>query len=229
MGRSGQAIEDNSWHLVNGTLMALINGNTGDACFAGQITSGRGCDFAELFETLDGNPIDVGYFVTTEGDKIKKATDKDNYILGVTSGFPAVLGGSGYEWNKRYLTGKWGQALYEEVTIPAEKDENGKIISPERIEKRQKLNPEYDPDKQYIPRSERPEWVAVGLTGQLLVRDDGTSEVNGFCRPNADGIATIAQSGYRVLKRTDEDQILIIVANPMQIKNDSKGEVRNGK
>ncbi|MFS1512536.1 peptidase G2 autoproteolytic cleavage domain-containing protein [Chengkuizengella sp. SCS-71B] len=97
--------------------MALINGNTGDACFAGKITSGRGCDFAELFETLDGKPIDVGYFVTTKGKKIRKATDRDNYILGVTSAVPTVL---------------------------------------------QKLNPEYDPDKQYIPRSERPEWEVVG-------------------------------------------------------------------
>ncbi|MFS1511924.1 peptidase G2 autoproteolytic cleavage domain-containing protein [Chengkuizengella sp. SCS-71B] len=28
------------------------------------------------------------------------------------------------------------------------------------MEKRQELNPEYDPDKQYVPRSERPEWEA---------------------------------------------------------------------
>ncbi|MFS1514623.1 hypothetical protein VQL36_19655 [Chengkuizengella sp. SCS-71B] len=62
--------------------------------------------------------------------------------------------------------------------------------------------------------------------GKILIRRSG---VNEFCRDNADGIATTAQSGYRVLKRTDEGQILIIVANPMQIKNDTKGEVRNGK
>ncbi|MFS1512522.1 peptidase G2 autoproteolytic cleavage domain-containing protein [Chengkuizengella sp. SCS-71B] len=184
----------------------------GDACFAGKITSGRGCDFAELFLTLDGKPIDNGYFVTTEGKKIRKATDKDNYILGVTSAVPGFLtGSSGYEWNKRYMTDEWGQVLYEEVTIPAEKDENGNIILPEQIEKRQKLNPEYDPDKQYIPRAERAGWEAVGLVGQLLVRDDGTSEVNGFCKPNAEGIATRAHSGYRVLERTGENQILIIV------------------
>ncbi|MFS1512537.1 hypothetical protein VQL36_08890 [Chengkuizengella sp. SCS-71B] len=50
-----------------------------------------------------------------------------------------------------------------------------------------------------------------------LVRDDGTSEVDGFCKPNAEGIATKAQSGYRVLERTGENQILIIVASPMQL------------
>ena len=33
-----------------------------------------------------------------------------------------------------------------------------------------KINPEYDETKEYIPRSERPEWCCVGLLGQLPLR-----------------------------------------------------------
>lgn len=33
-----------------------------------------------------------------------------------------------------------------------------------------KLNPKYDASKEYIPRSERPEWCCVGLLGQLPLR-----------------------------------------------------------
>ncbi|MGE7633414.1 hypothetical protein ACQKMZ_14110 [Bacillus paramycoides] len=46
--------------------------------------------------------------------------------------------------------------------------------------------------------------------GQMLVRDDGTCETHGYCRPNDDGIATKAESGFFVIKRTSENQILIL-------------------
>ncbi|ETT47620.1 hypothetical protein MHI48_18045 [Paenibacillus sp. FSL H7-0942] len=29
--------------------------------------------------------------------------------------------------------------------------------------------------------TERPEWVAVGMMGKLLIRDDGTCRENGYC------------------------------------------------
>ena len=35
----------------------------------------------------------------------------------------------------------------------------------------QVLNPDYDPNRQYIPRSERPEWDTVGLMGKLIIRN----------------------------------------------------------
>ncbi|WP_063254829.1 peptidase G2 autoproteolytic cleavage domain-containing protein [Neobacillus niacini] len=73
------------------------------------------------------------------------------------------------------------------------------------------LNPHWNPDLEYFPRLKRTEWMAVGLVGKLLVRDDGNCQVNGFCKPNDDGIATPAQNGYRVMKRTGPNQIQIFV------------------
>ncbi|WP_280513972.1 peptidase G2 autoproteolytic cleavage domain-containing protein [Ruminiclostridium herbifermentans] len=73
------------------------------------------------------------------------------------------------------------------------------------------LNPDWDPSQEYIPREKRKEWSAVGMMGKLLVRDDGTCQVNGFCKPNNAGIATTAPNGYRVMKRVCENIIQILV------------------
>ncbi|UKS65537.1 hypothetical protein K6T23_01150 [Rossellomorea marisflavi] len=73
------------------------------------------------------------------------------------------------------------------------------------------LNPDWDTSQAYVPRIKRTEWSAVGMIGILRVRDDGTSRVNGFCRPNGEGMATDSEQGYRVIKRTGPNQIVIIL------------------
>ncbi|MDQ0246497.1 hypothetical protein J2S09_004101 [Bacillus fengqiuensis] len=35
--------------------------------------------------------------------------------------------------------------------------------------------------------------AAVGLLGKLLVGDDGTCQVNGYCKPNGQGITTASK------------------------------------
>lgn len=73
-----------------------------------------------------------------------------------------------------------------------------------------KINPAYDSQQSYIPRSKRKEWVTVGLLGQLLVTDDGSCSINGYCLPNDEGIATYSETGYRVLDRISSNQILVM-------------------
>lgn len=80
------------------------------------------------------------------------------------------------------------------------KDEQG-----ERI-----LNPDYNPALTYTSRLERPEWVAVGMLGKLVVRDDGSCIVNGYCQPNSESKATAASEGYRVMERINESLIRIL-------------------
>ncbi|QNU68741.1 hypothetical protein EHE19_004300 [Ruminiclostridium herbifermentans] len=67
-----------------------------------------GADYAEFFEWADGN-IDnedrVGYFVTLDGDKIRKAKSSDDYILGVVSVNPSVIGDNyADDWRGKYVT-----------------------------------------------------------------------------------------------------------------------------
>jgi autotransporter adhesin len=219
MGQFGAANElPYSWYLANGTdastpgLAAKILSN-GNVKIDGTVST-PAADYAEMFETVDGLTIDVGYFVTLDGDgdKIRKANSNDDYILGITSSNPSLLANSGeLRWKNKFITDEWGRIQYHEVVIPAVTDQEGKVIVPESTETHPILNPEWDSKKEYIPRLKRPEWVAVGLLGQLLVRDDGTCQPKGYCKPNNEGIATASSEGYRVMKRTGTNQVLVLV------------------
>ena len=72
-----------------------------------------------------------------------------------------------------------------------------------------KQNPAWDETKEYIRRSERPEWDAVGTHGKLVVIDDGTCEEDSFCIPTDGGIATAAEDGFYVSERLDKNHIRI--------------------
>ncbi|NOU87461.1 hypothetical protein GC102_16950 [Paenibacillus sp. LMG 31460] len=114
-------------------------------------------------------------------------------------------------WNQKYLTDEWGRTLYQEVTVPALIDAQGEIVIPERNERQPMLNPEWNSTQVYIPRAERKEWVAVGMLGKLLVRDDGTCQAGWLCGPNDSGMATASGTGFYVLKRTSLNQILVLM------------------
>ncbi|MBT2665720.1 hypothetical protein J7J00_09435 [Bacillus sp. ISL-4] len=169
-----------------------------------------------MFETEDGNPIDIGYFVAASNeDKIRKAISTDHFILGITSATPGVLGNSGgLHWQGKYQTDEWGRKNIMCHSSSSKRQKRNEII-PERKIKQPILNPEWNPNQEYLSRVNRQEWVAVGIIGQIRVRDDGTCETHGYCWPNAEGIATKAEKGFFVLKRTGPNQVLVLVT-PLQ-------------
>lgn len=184
----------------NGTSSAKSNSfriDYGGKAYGGTYSS-SGADYAEMFEWQDGNPDGEdrrGMFVTLDGKYIRLANSKDTYILGIVSGNPTVLGDTAEDqWAGMYERDIFGALKHDSTT------ENGLV-----------LNPNYDNDKQYIARGQRKEWDAVGLMGKLVVVDDGTCEVNGFCAANDNGIGTNAETGYRVMERLDENHIRVFV------------------
>ena len=181
-----------------------------------------GADYAEFFEWQDLNPNNEdrrGYFVTLDGDRIKIAEPND-YILGIISGQPAVVGNGDEDWMGRYIFDEFGAFVSEEFEYDVEvreevlNEETGettietKIIT--KTGTKYKENPEYDPTIPYIQREDRPEWDTVGMVGVLSVRDDGTCQVNGYCKVAEGGIATASESGYRVIKRINENIVRVI-------------------
>lgn len=194
--------------LGNGTSSARANAFR--AAAAGVYSSGSyhssGADYAEYFEWLDGNSKGEdrrGHFVKLDGEKILLAESIEDDILGIVSGNPSVVGDS-YEdqWQGQYLTDIYGEPLTEDYT-----DEDG------TTRKVWVLNPDYDPEKVYVPRSERQEWSAVGMMGKLIVIDDGTCSPNDYCVPTTGGIATRSEGrvGYRVLSRIDDTHIKVLI------------------
>ena len=189
------------------------------------ITGSTTADYAEFFEWLDGNPDDedrVGYFITLDGDKIRIATAADDYILGVVSGEPFVLGNGDCDtWNGMFLHDEFRRTIFEPApkvveTLDSEGCPTGEYeeVKGEFEGTRPKLNPEYNPTQKYISRFERKEWAPVGMLGVLAVRHDGTAAVNGYVTVNAEGIATACEknteNAYRVIKKATDSVVEII-------------------
>lgn len=200
---------------ANGSTSFLVIGNgTSDTarsnCFRVQSNGAiystgayntSGADYAEMFEWLDGNTQNEdrrGRFVTLDGEKIRIATAQDDFILGIVSAAPAVIGNQYADnWQGLYERDIFGAPVWEQAGDT----------------KQMKPNPAYDSTKIYIPREERPEWGVVGWIGQLVAVDDGTCQVNGYAQVTDEGIATKSGSrtDYRVLARKDDTHVLLLL------------------
>jgi len=128
--------------------------------------SGGGADYAEYFEWSDGNTSAEdrrGISVVLDGDKIREAIAEEDPI-GVISGYPSVIGdGDTLQWKQKYLRDSFGGYIKEDYEA---EDEEGNTV----IKQRPILNPDYNPDLEYVSREDRPEWDCVGLMGKLRIR-----------------------------------------------------------
>lgn len=189
------------------------------------ITASTTADYAEFFEWLDGN-LDgedrVGYFVTMEGNKIRIANPDDEYILGIVSGEPFVLGNGDCDtWNGMFLRDEFRRTIYEpapkmEEILDDDGNPTGEFEEIEGVFEgiRPKLNPEYDHTQPYISRLDRSEWAPIGMLGVLAVRHDGTAKVNGYVTVAEGGIAKACdkntENSYRVIKSNSDTVVEII-------------------
>lgn len=222
-----------------------------------QSAVGGGADYAEFYEWSDGNPNDedrIGCFVTFDFNKeynykssrqlphIKIAQPGD-YILGVISGNPALIGNGDEEWRERWLYDEFDRPIVKTIEVPImelqevetgeykteiQYDENDneievqvpitetKEVDTGKTERKyvQVLNPDYDENKTYKSRIDRPEWEPIGMLGNLSIKDDGTCIPGEFCKCGVDGIATHADKRdfdtYLVTRRINDNVVKIV-------------------
>lgn len=177
-----------------GTGNAMYATSDGDIYIAGNYNT-MGADYAEYFEWADGNPDAEdrrGMLVTLDGDKIIPANG--NGFLGVISAKPSVVGNSAaLHWQDKYKRDVFGCTI---------RDKDGEPV----------LNPEYDPEKKYIPREQRPEWAAVGIVGKLIIVDNGSCKPNGYVSArNGIGAASLSPTNIRVLRRIDDTHVEVFI------------------
>lgn len=198
------AIEDLDSNTDSGTVFVVGCGTstTGKNAFritknsllyAASSISTTGADYAEYFEWLSiPNDDPVGRMVTLDGQYIRYA-NAGEWVLGVISSNACFIGdGQDEEWTGMYQKDVFGRKI---------------IVNGEYV-----INPEYDANIPFLSRENRPEWITVGLVGKLVVIDDGTALINEFVKAGNNGIATAAnvETRFRVMKRLDENHILVV-------------------
>lgn len=179
-----------------------------------------GADYSEYIRPWFDDNVDNedrrGYLVTVRNGKLYKAEPGD-YIVGITSGNPSVIGNGDEDWVHRWERDEFNSLIFKEVEVDDYEpkleeveidgvieqrpvlDEKGNPVQVKigsHIEKQTVQVPDYDETQKYIERKDRPEWDCVGMIGIIPVRDDGTCEPGGFAKCRGYGIATKADE-YR--------------------------------
>jgi hypothetical protein len=183
-------------HWVSDTTERMELQQDGDLNVDGNL-SANNFDFAEYFESVDGEKIPNGTTVVLEVEKVRPALSGETPIgvVSATAGVVLNMGGSeaGNAWGQKYLRDDFGEKVYEEVerwSKVVEEEvikENGKkskrkrrikgytvdTPAPEGAKKkmvlRQKLNPLWDKNKKYVSRKDRKEWNIIGLIGRVRI------------------------------------------------------------
>jgi len=163
-------------------FFTCYSGNLGDVefilrgdghAFADNNWNAGGADYAEYFEWEDANPSDSdrrGIAVIMDGDKIREA-EAGEIPFGIISGNPSVVGNAAaLKWERKYLRDDFGTRRLTKGGT-------------------RRLNPQFDPDAEYKPRSDRPEWACVGLVGRLrLLKGQATDPRWMFMRRISDKV-----------------------------------------
>lgn len=202
--------------IVIGNGTSSVNSNAFRVNFNGQIyakssTINTGADYAEYFEWEDGNPDAedrVGLFVTFSDKNKVKIAGAGDYILGIVSGNPCVIGNGDEDWSGRFKRDFFNRFVMQDIDV--EDPETGEIRKATTYVE----NPDYDSSEKYIQRFDRKEWDAIGMIGVLPIYDDSTCQVNSYCKCADGGIATAVDKfefgTYRVIERVTENIVKVV-------------------
>jgi len=167
--------------------------------------------FAEMYENLSGE-IPHGRLLQLENGKVRLARNGETgFMISRPYESAAFVAGNPYhDWHKKYLVDQFGQTI-------TETDSEGIVTK--------KLNPEYDPTKQYVPRSQRPDWTTCEKSGIVVVEYTGKVSVGDYLISGADGIAkrSSRKSNIRVLELVLSDSL----TNESADKTDSLDSLTN--
>lgn len=170
---------------------------TGNIRYTGSLINSF-ADFGEYIENGEQSAMALGTPVTVKGGKtyIAMVGDEIDGIVSKTAG--VMLNDSPFTWKQRYLTGEFGEPLYETVPDMDYELQDGESESDRPMVERQIENPDFDIKLENVPRSERPdEWTPVGMIGQMYVRVDGEVTPDDYLK-SGDGIAVKSEQPTRL-------------------------------
>jgi hypothetical protein len=178
---------DLRWKERSGNNHRMELSDSGTLTIDGSFST-SGVDYAEFFESTDGNAIAVGSSVVLENGKVKLCPEGE-IPIGVVrpNNSSSTVGGEHiFRWQGKYRRDDYGDWLTETANFYAWKadgvhqqyfeDEMPEGVTPPEgaqlsVKTRHLLNPEYDAaqEENYKARKDRPEWNVIGLLGQIQI------------------------------------------------------------
>lgn len=175
-----------------------INSFNGTIKATGAITGSSSLtDFAEYFETENGEKLEDGTVVTLQKGFVKIAEENDDIIGAISGTAGIILGENTYHHKNKYLKTKFGAVITEKIEKINDAD-GEKIVT---IIEQPIINPEYNEalELMYQAREHRQEWNVVGLKGQLLIKVAQSVCVDDYIKTAVNGIGVKGESGWKVM------------------------------
>lgn len=201
---------------ANADVYWTIDSQTGTMRSQGSFTGSTdpNADVAEYHEHVELGALPVGALVTNVGRRVRLAAPGDR-VFGVVSATPLLVAGTAdLGWARQYVTDEWGRPVYVDVPMVRYVLDSGRVYdgredqapapvpdSAQRYTARDRMrNPDYDPTRAYMPRTERvEEWSPIAKLGVVRVRVAKSVKVGDLLAPGKDGVAvaTDAPKGRR--------------------------------
>ena len=187
--------------------------------------------YSEMYEwaELPTPEFRLGRFVTfdkTHVNKIKPVSDKNDFIVGVTTVNSVTDSDNPNSWKYKNVCNEYGDMyLVKERLAVGEKvyDQINEInfIKTRPWEHYVPIQNKYfNKDVQYVKRTNRQEWIRVNLVGKCVVFDDGQCTPGQWCMPYSGKIKELQGSAipydgkcenkFYVLERISDKTILIL-------------------
>lgn len=191
--------------------------------------------YSEMYEWAEGAPVMqdndsfFGRFVQFDPkspDKVVLPKDNLDNLVGITTINSVEDSDDPTWWNSAYLQNEYGDIYLTKETLAVGNKEYDQLNEISYIHTMPWSHyipiptKEYQQGKQYVPRSQRPEWIRVNLLGKAIVKDNGKCKPGQWCTPIAspltDQAGTVKPCGktgklkYYVLERVSDHTVLIL-------------------
>ena len=186
--------------------------------------------YSEMYEweNIPDNDKRLGKFVTfakKNSSKISLVNKASDYVLGVTTVNAVEESDNPSEWKYKNICNEFGDLYLRKEKLAVGEKVYDQLNEMNYIKTRPWEhfitidNKYYDPNKKYVKRTNRLEWIRVNIIGKAIVADDGKCQPGDWCTPYTGkmkeryGTAVPAteksKNKYYVLERLSENTILI--------------------
>lgn len=150
--------------------------------------------YSELYEWYNQPPQDrLGNFVSFSKEDPKKIVKYGENVgaevLGVTTISSTVESDNPSKWRGAALCNEFGDLYLRKEKLAVGQKVYDEVLELNYVRTRPwehfitVPSENYDTKREYVPRTNRPEWIKVNILGKCIVKDNGECIPGQYCRP----------------------------------------------